>query len=78
MLDEARPGRVLAVLDWELFTLGDPMADLAYLCLPYHLPRVRQRSWMIPSLVQICYDLCCNPDLDSGTGPSHPAGSEGT
>lgn len=29
---------VLAVLDWELSTIGDPLADLAYNCLPYHLP----------------------------------------
>jgi aminoglycoside phosphotransferase (APT) family kinase protein len=30
--------RVLAVLDWELSTLGHPLADLAYNCLFYHLP----------------------------------------
>jgi aminoglycoside phosphotransferase (APT) family kinase protein len=30
--------RVLAVLDWELATLGDPLSDLAYNTLPYHLP----------------------------------------
>lgn len=29
--------RILAVLDWELSTLGHPLADLAYNCLPYHL-----------------------------------------
>jgi aminoglycoside phosphotransferase (APT) family kinase protein len=28
--------RVLAVLDWELSTLGHPLGDLAYNCLPYH------------------------------------------
>ncbi|XP_071945026.1 acyl-CoA dehydrogenase family member 10-like [Antedon mediterranea] len=28
---------VLAVLDWELSTLGDPISDLAYSCLPYYL-----------------------------------------
>lgn len=27
-----------AVLDWELATLGHPLADLAYACLPYYLP----------------------------------------
>ncbi|XP_006865559.1 PREDICTED: acyl-CoA dehydrogenase family member 10 [Chrysochloris asiatica] len=29
---------VLAVLDWELSTLGDPLADVAYSCLPHYLP----------------------------------------
>jgi aminoglycoside phosphotransferase (APT) family kinase protein len=28
--------RVVAVLDWELATLGHPLADLAYCCLVYH------------------------------------------
>lgn len=27
-----------AVLDWELCSIGDPFADLAYCCLSYHLP----------------------------------------
>ena len=27
---------VVAVLDWELSTLGDPIADLAASCLPYY------------------------------------------
>lgn len=30
--------RVLALLDWELSTLGHPLADLAYTCMPYHSP----------------------------------------
>ena len=30
--------RVLAVLDWELSTLGHPLADLAYLCMCMRLP----------------------------------------
>ncbi len=30
--------KILAVLDWELSTLGDPLGDLAYNCLPWHLP----------------------------------------
>ena len=29
---------VIAVLDWELSTLGHPLSDLAYNCLPYHWP----------------------------------------
>ena len=31
--------RLLAILDWELATIGHPMADLAYLCSFYHLPQ---------------------------------------
>ena len=30
--------RVLAVIDWELSTLGHPLADLAYLCMCLRLP----------------------------------------
>lgn len=29
---------VIAILDWELSTLGHPLADLAYFCLPFYLP----------------------------------------
>jgi aminoglycoside phosphotransferase (APT) family kinase protein len=30
--------RVIAVLDWELATLGHPLSDLAYNCMTYHFP----------------------------------------
>lgn len=30
--------KVIGVLDWELSTLGDPLADAAYSCLVYHMP----------------------------------------
>ena len=29
---------VLAVFDWELSTLGDPLADVAYSCMAHYLP----------------------------------------
>ncbi|HVH48110.1 MAG TPA: phosphotransferase family protein [Labilithrix sp.] len=31
------PPRAIAVLDWELSTLGHPLSDLAYACMSYHL-----------------------------------------
>jgi aminoglycoside phosphotransferase (APT) family kinase protein len=34
ILHESEP-RVVAILDWELSTLGDPLADFTYLCLPW-------------------------------------------
>lgn len=37
IFDEREP-RVRAVLDWELSTLGDPLADLAYFCVRHRLP----------------------------------------
>lgn len=37
MFDAERP-RVLAVLDWELSTLGHPLADFSYHCMAWHIP----------------------------------------
>jgi aminoglycoside phosphotransferase (APT) family kinase protein len=50
--------RILAVLDWELSTLGAPLADLSYNCLPYYAPdpergdlmNLDYASYGIPSL----------------------------
>ncbi|MCC8405715.1 phosphotransferase [Paraburkholderia sp. MMS20-SJTN17] len=36
--------RVLAVLDWELSTLGDPLADLAYHCMAWHVDPAQFRG----------------------------------
>jgi aminoglycoside phosphotransferase (APT) family kinase protein len=33
MLDRSDPGRIVAVLDWEMSTLGDPLADLGLFCV---------------------------------------------
>jgi aminoglycoside phosphotransferase (APT) family kinase protein len=36
--------RVLAVLDWELSTLGDPLADFAYHCMAWHVEPTKFRG----------------------------------
>jgi aminoglycoside phosphotransferase (APT) family kinase protein len=38
MIFDAQSTRLLAVLDWELSTLGHPFADLAYQCMQWRLP----------------------------------------
>lgn len=37
MLHASEP-RVIAVLDWELSTLGHPLADFSYHCMSWHIP----------------------------------------
>ena len=58
--------RILAVLDWELSTLGHPLVDLAYYCMRYHLPAVEFRglagidpeAYMIPSEAECVAEYC--------------------
>merc|ERR1719323_1246373 len=38
IFDADDPGKVKAVLDWELSTLGDPLSDAAYGCMAHHIP----------------------------------------
>jgi aminoglycoside phosphotransferase (APT) family kinase protein len=69
--------RVLAVLDWELSTLGHPLADLAYSCMAYHLDAPGRPSLEvvasdpkngIPTEREFLEDYCKlvgrSPDLD--------------
>ena len=37
MFDTEQP-RIIAVLDWELSTLGHPLADFSYHCMAWHIP----------------------------------------
>jgi len=50
---------VIAVLDWELSTLGHPMSDLAYCCLPYYQPG---SSPLLPGLADADLTLLGIPD----------------
>jgi aminoglycoside phosphotransferase (APT) family kinase protein len=58
--------RILAVLDWELSTLGHPLVDLAYLCMRYHLSAEQFRglagldaaALLIPSEAECVADYC--------------------
>jgi aminoglycoside phosphotransferase (APT) family kinase protein len=43
MFDPEQP-RVIAVLDWELSTLGHPLADFSYHCMAWHIPHQMSRG----------------------------------
>lgn len=38
LMFDANKAEVIAVLDWELSTIGHPYADLAYQCMQYYMP----------------------------------------
>jgi aminoglycoside phosphotransferase (APT) family kinase protein len=56
--------RILAVLDWELSTLGHPLVDLAYLCMRYHLSaeQFRGLAGLDPAALQIPSEAECVAD----------------
>ena len=39
MIFHASEPRVLGIIDWEISTLGDPLAELAYLCMLWRTPK---------------------------------------
>ncbi|XP_019487796.1 PREDICTED: acyl-CoA dehydrogenase family member 11, partial [Hipposideros armiger] len=62
-----RQSRVIAVLDWELSTIGHPLSDLAHLCMFYFWPRavplISQGSFFqedigIPSMEELISVYC--------------------
>jgi len=53
---------LIAVLDWELATLGDPLSDLAYNCIAYDMP---SNSDDLPGLAGIALSELGIPDEQS-------------
>ena len=53
VLDPADPGRVAAVLDWEMSTLGDPLADLGLLVVYWQQDRGGDAAVVTPSVTAL-------------------------
>lgn len=56
--------KVSAVLDWELSTLGDPVADFTYHCMQWHMPRSESGAG-VGSLNGLDLDALGIPKLDA-------------
>ena len=73
--------RVVAVLDWELSTLGHPLADLAFVCMLYHTTPAEYGGVQgldlaalgIPSEDAFVGSYCARVGRDEGIGPFHLA-----
>lgn len=58
--------KILAVIDWELSTIGDPIADFVYHCMKYRMPGgqiadmsdARKSELGIPTLDEYCKIYC--------------------
>jgi aminoglycoside phosphotransferase (APT) family kinase protein len=72
--------RILAVLDWELSTLGHPLVDLAYLCMRYHLSadQFRGLGGLDPASLQIPGEQECVADYCRRRGRAPVAPGEWT
>jgi len=70
MIFEADEPKVKAVLDWELSTLGDPLADFSYFLMLWHMPPSTQGAGSsgiagldlatlgIPTIAEACDQYC--------------------
>jgi len=75
IFDRTQP-RVLAILDWELSTLGHPLADFSYHCMSWYIPQEQFRgiggldhaSLGIPTASQYVAMYCKR----TGRDPAHP------
>jgi len=74
IFDKNDPSKVLAVLDWELSTLGDPLSDAAYGCMAHYMPHQSQmlkglkgldlKSLGIPTDYEYMKEYCKNVGID--------------
>jgi aminoglycoside phosphotransferase (APT) family kinase protein len=72
MIFHATEPRVIAVLDWELSTLGDPMADFTYLLMQWIMPGLQGAdlkalnipSWEEAAQIYCDYTGTALPDLN--------------
>ncbi len=78
MIFDLRSPRLLAVLDWELSTLGHPFADLAYQCMFWRMPKtsgglgdIDRTAHGLPTEAEYVAAYCRRAELEGfRTGPS--------
>ncbi|MBX8691621.1 phosphotransferase, partial [Mycobacterium sp. 20091114027_K0903767] len=74
ILDAQDPTKVLAVLDWELSTLGDPLSDAALMCVyrdpMFNLILSMEAAWSSPQMPS-ADDLANRYSVQSGQELAH-------
>jgi len=73
--------RVVAVLDWELSTLGHPLSDVAFSCLPWHstpqmyagIVGLDREALGIPTQTEYLARYCAAAGRENGPGRFHLA-----